>query len=418
MPVKEFNHRITTLSNGLRVVTEQMPTMSSVSVGMWIRCGSVLESEAENGLSHFIEHMLFKSTENRTTREIAEEMDRLGGQMNAFTSKECTCYYAKVITEHLPRALTLLFDILTHPRLDPGEMEKERGVILEEIAMSEDTPDDLVFDLLSEAWYNDHPMARPILGYESFISGVSREQLRAFREKHYFPANTVLAVVGSFDEEALLEQCERELGAWPARGVAEEPLPFVPSAPRVIYRTKEIEQVHIAQAWPGVAQSDLRIYPVSVLCNLLGGGNASRLFMKIREEMGAAYSVYCYPSAQMGSGTVNLYAATSPENAQRVSHALHEERQRLLREGISREEFDMSKEQLKVSYILGMEGSSARMNVLGRNLLLRNRVIDPSDVLRHMEAVTMEEVLDQAHQVFEGAYAAAAVGRQTDQLLM
>ena len=200
------------LSNGLRVVAEPIENFPSVSVGLWIGAGSMYESAEENGLSHFVEHILFKSTERRTTKDIAVEMDALGGQVNAFTAKECTCYYAKVIAEHLPRAMDLLCDMLLNARVDEAEFEKERGVILEEIAMCEDTPEDLVYDLLAEAYFGEHPLARPILGSHEQIASISREALLAFKKKHYRPDNTVLAIAGQFDMAAFREMAERLLG--------------------------------------------------------------------------------------------------------------------------------------------------------------------------------------------------------------
>ena len=224
------------LGNGLRVVTEYIPHFPSVSVGLWIGAGSMYESEAENGLSHFVEHMLFKSTENRTTREIAVEMDAIGGQVNAFTSKECTCYYAKVIAEHLPRAMELLSDLLLNARMDEEEFEKERGVILEEIAMCEDTPEDLVYDLLAEAYFGDHPLARPILGSQQQIASVSREALIDYRRRHYRPDNTVLAIAGDFDEKRFRELAERYLGRWKAQGETRMPEPRLEACAKLLTR--------------------------------------------------------------------------------------------------------------------------------------------------------------------------------------
>lgn len=206
------------LSNGLRVVAEPIENYPSVSVGLWIGAGSMYESAEENGLSHFVEHILFKSTENRTTKQIAVEMDALGGQVNAFTAKECTCYYAKVIAEHLPRAMDLLCDMLLNARVDEAEFEKERGVILEEIAMCEDTPEDLVYDLLAEAYFGEHPLARPILGSHDQIASIGREALLTFKKKHYRPDNTVLAIAGQFDRTQFRNMAERLLGGWHAEG--------------------------------------------------------------------------------------------------------------------------------------------------------------------------------------------------------
>jgi len=404
------------LSNGLRVVAEYIPHFPSVSVGLWIGAGSMYETKEECGLSHFVEHMLFKSTENRTTKEIAVEMDALGGQVNAFTSKECTCYYAKVIAEHLDRAMNLLSDLLLNARMDEEEFEKERGVILEEIAMCEDTPEDLVYDLLAEAYFGDHPLARPILGTHEQIASVSRKALMAFRQKHYRPDNTVLAIAGQFDLEKFKEMAESCLGSWQAEGETHEPEAVSSCDGKVMRKKKDIEQVHVCLSYPGVGQDDDDLFPLTVMNNLFGGGMSSRLFQHIREEMGAAYSVYSYPSTYTNCGTLTIYAGTSPELAQEVIDALHAEIQKLLEDGVTDEEFVMAKDQLKVSYVLGLESSSSRMSSIGRSKLLRGRAVDPDDVVKKIEAVTKEDVERVMKRIFTEKCAASVVGRNIDQL--
>ena len=404
------------LKNGVRVVAEYIPHFPSVSVGLWIGAGSMYETKEENGLSHFVEHMLFKSTENRTTKEIAVEMDAIGGQVNAFTAKECTCYYAKVIAEHLERAMSLLSDLLLNAKMDEAEFEKERGVILEEIAMCEDTPEDLVYDLLAEAYFGDHPLARPILGPQEQIASVSREALMAFRKKHYRPDNTVLAIAGQFDLDAFREMAERYLGDWQATGDTQLPEPVNGCDGRILRRKKDIEQVHICLAYPGVAQDDSELYPLTVMNNLFGGGMSSRLFQHIREEMGAAYSVYSYPSSYTNCGTLTIYAGTSPELAQPVIDALHGEIERAREGDISDEEFAMAKDQLKVSYVLGLESSSSRMSSIGRSKLLRGKAVDPQDVIAKIEAVTKADVERVMHRIFAQKCAASVVGRDVDGL--
>lgn len=404
------------LSNGLRVVADIIPHFPSVSVGLWIGAGSMYETQEESGLSHFVEHMLFKSTTTRTTRQIAVEMDAIGGQVNAFTAKECTCYYAKVIAEHLDRAMSLLSDLLLHAKMEEEEFEKERGVILEEIAMCEDTPEDLVYDLLSEAYFGDHPLSRPILGTHDQIASVTRQALIEFRKKHYRPDNTVLAIAGQFDLDAFRAMAERYLGSWQAQGSSQTPEPPQECAPRLLTRRKEIEQVHMCLAYPGVAQDDVDLYPMSVMNNLLGGGMSSRLFQRIREEMGAAYSVYSFPSTYTNCGTLSIYAGTSPETAQKVADEIHREIGELMRGGVTEEEFAMAKDQLKVSYVLGLESSSSRMSSIGRSKLLRGIAIDPQEVVGRIEAVTKEDVERVARRTFTKPFAASAVGRNVEEL--
>lgn len=404
------------LENGLRVVAERIPHFPSVSVGLWIGAGSMYETEAENGLSHFVEHMLFKSTQNRTTREIAVEMDAIGGQVNAFTAKECTCYYAKVIAEHLERAMELLSDLLLNAKMEEEEFEKERGVILEEIAMCEDTPEDLVYDLLAEAYFGDHPLARPILGTQQQIASVTREALIAFRKKHYRPDNTVLAIAGDFEPEHFRRLAERCLGGWRADGETAPVEPRESCQRRVLTKKKDIEQVHICLAYPGVAQDADDLYPLSVMNNLLGGGMSSRLFQRIREEMGAAYSVYSFPSTYTNCGTLTIYAGTSPDMAQKVADELHGQIAELMEGGVTDEEFDMAKGQLKVSYLLGLESSSSRMSSIGRSKLLRGVAIDPKDVVERIEAVTKADVERVLRKVFSKDCVASAVGRNVEGL--
>ena len=374
------------------------------------------ETAEESGLSHFVEHMLFKSTENRSTKEIAVEMDALGGQVNAFTAKECTCYYAKVIAEHLPRAMDLLCDLLLNARMDEAEFEKERGVILEEIAMCEDTPEDLVYDLLAEAYFGEHPLARPILGTHDQIASVTRDALLAFRKKHYRPDHTVLAIAGQFDTEKFRELAEKLLGGWHAEGETHIPAPVKGTTPRVLTRKKDIEQVHMCLAFPGVQQDEDDLYPLSVMNNLFGGGMSSRLFQRIREEMGAVYSVYSFPSTYTNCGTFTVYAGTSPESAQKVADELHHQIRLLCEDGVTQEEFEMAKEQLKVSYVLGLESSSSRMSAIGRSKLLRGKAVDPQDVIRKIEAVTKEDVERVTREMFSKDCAASAVGRNIEQL--
>lgn len=398
------------LSNGLRVVAEPIENFPSVSVGLWIGAGSMYESAEENGLSHFVEHILFKSTERRTTKDIAVEMDALGGQVNAFTAKECTCYYAKVIAEHLPRAMDLLCDMLLNARVDEAEFEKERGVILEEIAMCEDTPEDLVYDLLAEAYFGEHPLARPILGSHEQIASISREALLAFKKKHYRPDNTVLAIAGQFDMAAFREMAERLLGGWHAEGETHIPAPVEGTTPRVLTRKKDIEQVHICLAFPGVEQDDEDLYPISVMNNLFGGGMSSRLFQRIREELGMAYSIYTYPNSYQGIGTYGIYAGISPKNGDKVLEEIDSELKRFLKDGMTDKEFRDSKTQLRSGYLMGLESSGSRMQAMGRSTLLNGHPTDHQKTIAAIEAVTPEMVMDVAHKVLTAEPCLAVAG--------
>ena len=405
-----------TLSNGLRVIAEKIPHFRSVSVGLWIGTGSMLETREENGLSHFIEHMLFKGTQQRSAMQIAEEMDAIGGQVNAFTSKECTCYYAKVIDEHFEKALDLLSDMLLHATFNLQDLEKERSVILEEIAMTEDTPEDLVYELLSEAYFGDHALARPILGPAEVIRSVTREQILAFHRRHYRPDNTVLAVAGGYELDQLRELAERYLGAWAAPAQAQKAEPFAGCAQQVRIKRKDIEQVHVCLGYEGIATGADEAYPMAVFNNIFGGGMSSRLFQKIREEMGAAYSVYSYPTSYPDCGVYAIYAGTSIQQAQQVVDEIRHQVNRFLADGFTDREFTQARDQLKGGYILGLESTSSRMSALGRSKLLLGYANEIDEVIRRIERVTPQDVMSVARRILESPFAAAAVGRGVEAL--
>lgn len=405
-----------TLSNGLRVIAEKIPHFRSVSVGLWIGTGSMLETREENGLSHFIEHMLFKGTQQRSAMQIAEEMDAIGGQVNAFTSKECTCYYAKVIDEHFEKALDLLSDMLLHATFNLQDLEKERSVILEEIAMTEDTPEDLVYELLSEAYFGDHALARPILGPAEVIRSVTREQILAFHRRHYRPDNTVLAVAGGYELDQLRELAERYLGAWAAPAQAQKAEPFAGCAQQVRIKRKDIEQVHVCLGYEGIATGADEAYPMAVFNNIFGGGMSSRLFQKIREEMGAAYSVYSYPTSYPDCGVYAIYAGTSIQQAQQVVDEIRRQVDRFLADGFTDREFTQARDQLKGGYILGLESTSSRMSALGRSKLLLGYANEIDEVIRRIERVTPQDVMSVARRILESPFAAAAVGRGVEAL--
>lgn len=405
-----------TLSNGLRVIAEKIPHFRSVSVGLWIGTGSMLETREENGLSHFIEHMLFKGTQQRSAMQIAEEMDAIGGQVNAFTSKECTCYYAKVIDEHFEKALDLLSDMLLHASFNPQDLEKERSVILEEIAMTEDTPEDLVYELLSEAYFGDHALARPILGPAEVIRSVTREQILAFHRRHYRPDNTVLAVAGGYELDQLRELAGRYLGAWTAPAQAQKAEPFAGCAQQVRVKRKDIEQVHVCLGYEGIATGADEAYPMAVFNNIFGGGMSSRLFQKIREEMGAAYSVYSYPTSYPDCGVYAIYAGTSIQQAQQVVDEIRRQVDRFLADGFTDREFTQARDQLKGGYILGLESTSSRMSALGRSKLLLGYANEIDEVIRRIERVTPQDVMSVARRILESPFAAAAVGRGVEAL--
>lgn len=406
-----------TLPNGLRVVGERLPHLRSVSAGVWIRVGSMMEAPEENGLSHFMEHMVFKGTLSRTARQIAEEMDAVGGQLNAFTSKDCTCFYAKVIDEDLPLAVDILSDLTLHATLDEGELQKERSVILEEIAMVEDTPEDLVHDLLGEAQFGAAGLGMPILGPADLIEKYTREDLEQFRRSHYKPENVVVSLAGNYEPQRALALIRQYFGDWQGQGQPELPKAQIPAQGQRLARDKDTEQVHICLGYPGKALGSDDAYPVAVFNNLLGGGMSSRLFQRIREELGMVYSIYTFPGAYPGCGTFNLYAGTSPRHAQTVLEQIEIQMKKLLAEGIEEKEFQMAKAQLRGSYILGLESASGRMQSIGRGELLLQHPPTPEETIGKIEGVRQEDVMRVAREILSAAPCAAVVGRHGEKYL-
>ncbi len=406
------------LPNGLTIIGECLPHFRSLSVGVWISAGSQYETREENGLSHFLEHMLFKGTEKRSARQIAEAMDAVGGQLNAFTAKECTCFYAKVIDEHTELALDVLSDIVLHSTFDPTELEKEKGVVLEEISMVEDEPEDLVGDLIMSAQFGDQPLAWPILGPAKNVRAFDRERLIGYQKRMYRPECSVLAVAGNYDWDRLVELATRYFGEWQMGSGACPQYLIAPSKPSLIRREKDIEQLHISLSFPGYKMGSEEIYPVSIFNSVLGGAMSSRLFQKIREERGMAYSVYSYPVSYTDAGMVAIYAGTSEGHAPTVIELIREEIDALLRDGITYEEFIQTREQFKGSYVLGQESSSARMNSLGRRMLLLGTTQNEDQMLEKLNATTFEEVNRVLRETLSGPCAAALVGRGADRLSM
>ena len=407
---------IAKLSNGLQVIGEKLDYVRSCSIGVWINVGSMNETPEENGLSHFIEHMVFKGTEKRTTREIAEETDMIGGQLDAFTSKECTCFYAKVTDDTLETAVDLLGDITLHARFDPEELNKERGVVLEEIGMTEDTPDDLVLEILNDVQYSGS-LRLPILGPEARILSYTREDLLRFWEKHYTAGNMVLSIAGNYDWNAFLKLVEKYFDCFPSS--ANERLVSKPNhfCPGRAFREKEGEQVHICLGFPGVASGSDDGYPMSVFCNAIGGGMSCRLFQRIREELGLAYNVYAFPESYRDTGVFQVYAATGPENAATVIREIQGELCKVLENGITEKEFRSAKAQLRGGFLLGLESSSGRMQSLGRSRLILGNVRTNEEILEKIDSITMDDVSRIAHATLSGEFSAAVVGPKAGEFI-
>lgn len=396
------------LSNGMRVVMEKIPSGRSVSFGIWVKTGSRNETPEINGISHFIEHMLFKGTDRFNAKEIAEQFDAIGGNVNAFTSKEYTCYYAKVLDEHLHIAVDTLADMFFRSKLDAEELAKEKNVILEEIAMYEDTPDDLVHDLMSVAAYGDHPLAYSILGLKERLQAMTPDDLRAYMKQRYTIENTVISVAGNFDDR-IVELLEHHFGSFAGTGPAQIVTPPVFKG-EFVFQRKKTEQQHICLSLPGCRTGDPQQYAMVLLNNAIGGGMSSRLFQEIREKRGLAYSVYSYHSSHADSGLFTVYAGTAPKQTKEVLELTKEMLFELADKGLSEDELKKGKEQLKGSLILSLEGTGSRMNRLGKNELMLGRHDSLDDMIAKIERVTMEDVDSVLNRMFAEPLAMAMVG--------
>ncbi len=376
---------------GIRLVADKTSDVRSATLGVWIKAGSVFEQDENNGISHFIEHMLFKGTTKRSYKQIAEEIDNIGGQMNAFTSKECTCYYAKVIDERQDVAADVLFDMISNSTFPDEEMKKEKDVVLEEIAMSNDTPDDVSSELVSMSYFAGSPLEKTILGPEERVKGFSREDIQKYMERRYSEDKIVVAASGNVDIELLSDMIESRLNVSKSSSTDDE-RDYTFENKSFACIKKDIEQVHISLGLPAYNYTDDRKFALSVVNNVFGGAMSSRLFQRIREELGMAYSVYSYPLVYMHGAMTTIYAASNVKNAPKATQEILKEIERMRRFGITETELKNSKEQLRGNFILSREGSAARMNSLGKNALLTGKLVDEREVLDKLAAVTMSDV--------------------------
>lgn len=403
------------LSNGLRIVYEKIPYVRSVSIGIWVGTGSRNEKPDNRGISHFIEHMLFKGTSRRTAKQIAEEMDGIGGQLNAFTGKECTCYYAKTLDSHVDVAFDVLSDMFFNSRFSPKDIEIEKKVILEEIGMYEDSPEELVHDVLSGVIWRGDSLGCPILGTRACLREINGNMIREYMMENYMPRNTVISVAGNFDDERIYELVEKHFGMWRNRTCGTSGYDSVVFNSDLEFKPKDTEQVHICIGFDGIEYGDDRLYALMIVNNIFGGGMSSRLFQKIREEKGLVYSVYSYPSSYKGAGSFVIYMGMSPEFIESVVQLFTCEMGLLAGEGLSEDEIRKGKEQLKGSYILGLESTNSRMTSIGKSELLLGRILSPETVLEKIERVTREDIAEVMGKVFYSKrMAVAMVGNVKD----
>jgi len=391
-----------------------MATVRSVTLGIWIATGSASETQAEAGLSHLVEHMLFRGTERYGSLEIDQIFDTMGAELNAGTGKEATSVYARVIDEHLPQAFDVVSDMVWHPRLDEADLTNERQIVLEEIAMYEDEPQDRVFDVLGEAVFGEHPLGRPVIGRADVIGATTVAGLAEFHRDHYAPGDIVIAAAGSLDHDAVVEL---------ARAVDVPQRPAAPAAPpvpaqlppRLRFLRKDTEQYHLTLGAPAFARDDERRFALRVLDNILGGTSSSRLFQEIREHRGLAYNVFSFQALNAGTGLIGIYLGTRPDNVAPALQVVADELARLREDGVTADELERSKENVKGRIVLSLESTAARMNRLGSAVLSNLPLLSIDEVVERIEAVSLEDVNGLVRELLAPErLSAAAIGADED----
>lgn len=406
------------LNNGIRVVMEEIPYVNSVSIGVLVNNGSIKEKDDLNGISHFIEHMLFKGTSNRSAKELAESIDDVGGQINAFTGTEYTCFYVRVLDKHLPIAIDVLSDMLNNSTFDEKDIEKEKGVIIEEINMYLDSPEDIVYDILSETMFENTSLALPILGTYETVSNLDRDTIMNYYKRHYTTENIVISIVGNFQYRetiAMLNECFYKTSPI-EMGLNDGMIEDIPEISQNIgYKLKDTEQLNLCVGMEGVKRGSDDIYPLLVMNNTFGGSMSSRLFQRLREEMGLVYSVYSHPTSFENIGAFTVYAGLSVNQILNVAKLVNEDIEDLKDNLITDYELFRSKEQLKGNYILGMESTSNRMFEIGKSELLLNKVLSPEDILNKIDKVQMVDIERVVTNIFNrDKYNIAYVGKLSD----
>src|SRR5436309_12490977 len=388
------------LDNGLTILTEQMPHVRSISLGIWLKIGSRSEAQEVNGVAHFIEHLLFKGTSHRTAEEIARQVDSIGGHLDAFTAKETICYSTKVLDEHLPIAFDILSDLLLNPKFDPGDMEKERGVILEEIKMVEDTPDDLVHEIFIQNFWKDQPLGRPILGTKQTVSRLDRGKVTDFFQEFYTPDDIVISAAGNLEHQAVVDLVQEKFGAVKTRRNGYLEVPAHTHSRITIRNKKELEQVHICLGVPSYSLSHEDRYACYILNTILGGGMSSRLFQNIREKQGLVYAIFSGLNSYRDTGCLSIYAGTSLETTSKVVDLVIAEFRNLKQHLVDPEELRRAKDHLKGSLMLSLESTSSRRSNLARQELHFGRFFTLDELAASIEAVTAEGVQRVAQTFF------------------
>ncbi|MDQ3648642.1 MAG: insulinase family protein, partial [Actinomycetota bacterium] len=406
--------QITKLPSGVRVVSEHVPSVRSVALGFWVRSGSRDETPAQAGLSHFLEHLLFKGTDRFSSLEIDETFDAMGAEVNAGTGKETTSVYARFLDRHLDRAFDVLSDMVLRPSYP--DIDSERQVVIEEIAMYEDEPSDKVHDVLSTAIFGDHPLGRPIIGRADVVGSVPVGDIAAYHDERYVPGNLVVAAAGSIDHDRLVALVDSALNGRAGGEALTGPEPAPPSTvPQLRFHAKETEQYHLCLGAPGLARADERRFALRVLDTILGGSTSSRLFQEVREKRGLAYAVYSYASQYADSGQVGLYVGTRPDNVAEAMDVIGTELRRICDEGVSEDELERARENVKGRTTLAMESTPARMSRLGSSVLMDVPLLTLDEVLARVDAVTLGDVRALTAELFDpSGMSAAGVGASED----
>ena len=406
---------LTELGGGLRVVTETVPAVRSVALGMWVRTGSRDETPAQAGVSHFLEHLLFKGTERHSAIEISELFDGMGASTNAATSKESTHLHARFLDEHTPRAFDLMAEMLLAPALPPEEIDSEREVVLEEIAMYEDEPSDRVHDVLAEAIHGDHPLGRRVLGRAEVIGSIPVPEIAGYHHSRYTAKNIVVAAAGHVDHQRIVELTSERLSAPTADGASGANGAVAGSGPSLLFYPKETEQYHICFGGPGIARADERRFALAVLDAIFGGSVSSRLFREVREKRGLAYSVGSYTEQFVDQGVVAMYVGTRADNVAEACEIIGRELGKLHAEGVSPEELARAKEHVKGRMVLGLEATGSRMSRIARGILFDVPLLSLDEMLARVDAVDADEVAALADELYDPAtLAAACVGPDED----
>ena len=402
-------YQMTTLPNGVRILTEEMPGMSSAALGIWVATGSRAESAGESGAAHFIEHMLFKGTSTNTAGELAERMDAIGGQINAFTTKECTCFYARALNTHLHEALDLLCGMFFDSKFDENDVQMERGVILEEMGMYQDDPADLVSERLNAAVFKGCPLARPILGKKSTLEKMTGASLKDYMRRNYLPSRVIVSLAGNYDP-AIVEEIKARFSVMEAQKAPRvRPASYTPA---MTLKKKATEQNHLLLSFPGPAAGDKRRFVLQLLTSILGGGMSSRLFQEIREQRGLCYSIYAAGSCYADTGIFVVYTALSRETELEALAAIKEVLCRFQEEGVTREELDRVREMCKAGVLMGLEATTAHMNHMARSILESRNPFTPEEIIAAYDAVTAQDVQELARDLFRWEQLGfSAVGR-------